>query len=133
LTARDVRVCRAHQTERGERERHRQHRTRHGPDGEPIDPFENGTSQFVTVRWPLPTDVGNEIQSDSIRVCFDFYAEQSHRNTEERFRGTGGTPDDKYPENPWADEYALGAFVTLADRDVIFGPTPDNGNPDSSA
>ncbi|WP_423744293.1 SipW-dependent-type signal peptide-containing protein (plasmid) [Haladaptatus sp. SPP-AMP-3] len=103
------------------------------PDGEPINPFENGTSQFVTVRWSLPEDVGNEIQSDSIRVCFDFYAEQSRHNPEERFRDPNDTPDDRYPENPWADEYASGAFDTLAEQDVLLGRTPDNGQPDSSA
>lgn len=103
------------------------------PDGEPIDPFQNGTCQYVTVRWELPEDVGNEIQGDSIRVNFDFYAEQSRHNPEERFRDPNDTPDDKYPENPWADEYASGAFPTLAEQDVVLGGTPDDGKPNSSA
>ncbi|MGA9401827.1 hypothetical protein [Haladaptatus sp.] len=52
---------------------------------------------------------------------------------EERFRDPNDTPDDKYPENPWADEYASGAFPTLAEQDVVLGGTPDDGKPNSSA
>ena len=107
------------------------------PDGEPIDPFGNGTSQYVTVRWSLPKDVGNQVQGDSITVCFDFYAEQDRHNPNGRFRGTeegaSATPDSKYPSNPWADEYDSEAFMTLADHDVVLGPHPDNGQEDSSA
>ncbi|WP_158599364.1 TasA family protein [Halobellus sp. Atlit-38R] len=108
------------------------------PDGEPIDPFGNGTSQYITVRWSLPKEVGNEVQSDAITVCFDFYSEQSRHNPNGRFRGTDEngdsvTPDGKYPTNPWADEYSSGAFMSLADQDVILGPNPDNGQIDSTA
>ncbi len=105
------------------------------PDGEPINPFKNGTCQYITVRWELPKDVGNEIQSDSLRICFDFYAEQSRHNPEGRYRHpkNDNTPADKYPENPWADEYKSGAFPSLADQNVILGENPDDGKQDSSA
>ncbi|WP_327051091.1 TasA family protein [Halomicrococcus gelatinilyticus] len=107
------------------------------PEGEPIDPFGNGTSQYVLVRWRLPKSVGNEVQGDSITVCFDFYSEQSRHNPNGRFRGTddgeSATPDSKYPANPWEGEYADEAFMSLAEQDVILGPHPDNGQEDSSA
>ncbi|RLM75981.1 SipW-dependent-type signal peptide-containing protein [Halorubrum sp. Atlit-26R] len=124
------------------------------PNGEPVDPFANGATQYVTVRWALPTSVGNEVQGDAITVNFDFYAEQSRHNPEERFRGTdaGPTPDgetnvnttnpgstaanDGYPQNPWASQYQSQVFDPASESPstsgLVLGPEPDNGQPNSS-
>lgn len=118
------------------------------PDGEPIDPFANGATQYVKVNWELPTSVGNEVQGDTITVNFDFYAEQSRHNPEERFRGTDnsgdtnvnftsqGAANDTPPENPWSAEYQSAVFdpqaASPSTSGLVLGPEPDNGEPDSN-
>ena len=40
----------------------------------------NTAEQCVCVSWEVPTDVGNEIQTDSVMFDFEFYAEQARHN-----------------------------------------------------
>jgi hypothetical protein len=42
--------------------------------------FEASTDHFVGLAWWLPADVGNEVQSDSVRFDLGFYAEQCRHN-----------------------------------------------------
>ncbi|MEF8807599.1 vWA domain-containing protein [Natronomonas sp.] len=51
-------------------------------------PFAGGLTQCIGFEWCLPTDVGNEVQTDSVMFDVGFYAEQSRHNDE--------------PENPFA-------------------------------
>ena len=43
-------------------------------------PFEGGLTQCIGFEWCVPTDVGNEIQTDSAVFDIGFYAEQSRHN-----------------------------------------------------
>jgi predicted ribosomally synthesized peptide with SipW-like signal peptide len=49
-------------------------------DGDPTtagrDCVPDSTTQYVAVRWELPTTVGNEVQSDVLTFGLEFYAEQ---------------------------------------------------------
>ena len=40
----------------------------------------NAAEQCVCFEWEVPTDVGNEIQTDSVAFDFEFYAEQSRHS-----------------------------------------------------
>ncbi|MFO8115674.1 MAG: SipW-dependent-type signal peptide-containing protein [Halorubrum sp.] len=67
-------------------------------DGE-LPPVENGgacfrpsDTSFIGFEWCLPTDVGNEVQGDSVSFDLSFYTEQCRHN-----------PD---PENPFAEDAA---------------------------
>jgi predicted ribosomally synthesized peptide with SipW-like signal peptide len=42
--------------------------------------FVNSTTQYVGLHWEVPTDVGNEIQSDSVTFDLSFVAEQCRHN-----------------------------------------------------
>ena len=44
--------------------------------------FVNSTTQHVALKWELPADVGNEIQTDSLTFDLSFYAEQCRHNDE---------------------------------------------------
>jgi len=50
--------------------------------------FENSTTYYVGVRWDLPIDHANQIQSDSVSFGVGFYAEQCRHNDG---RGSGTT------------------------------------------
>ena len=43
-------------------------------------PFEGGLTQCIGFEWCVPTDIGNEIQTDSVSFDLGFYAEQSRHN-----------------------------------------------------
>ncbi|WP_281194023.1 SipW-dependent-type signal peptide-containing protein [Halorubrum sp. F4] len=62
----------------------------------------------VCFEWEVPTEVGNEIQSDSVTFDFEFYAEQERHND-----GTN---------NPCADESYAADYVN---PDGITQPIPD--------
>lgn len=49
-----------------------------------------GRTCYIGFCWCIPKEVGNEIQSDTVSVDLDFYAEQSRHN--------------RRPTNPWNDE-----------------------------
>jgi predicted ribosomally synthesized peptide with SipW-like signal peptide len=51
------------------------------PDQEGVQPFENSTTEYVGIKWTVPRDTGNEIQTDSKQFDFEFYAEQARHNT----------------------------------------------------
>jgi predicted ribosomally synthesized peptide with SipW-like signal peptide len=52
-----------------------------GPeDDENRECFQPGVNYFVGFAWWLPTDVGNEVQSDSVSFDFGFYTEQCRHN-----------------------------------------------------
>ncbi|MFW5920123.1 MAG: hypothetical protein ACOCSF_08065, partial [Halanaeroarchaeum sp.] len=42
--------------------------------------FQNSTTAYVGFEWWVPTDVGNEIQTDSVEFDLGFYAEQCRHN-----------------------------------------------------
>ena len=44
------------------------------------EPFDGGLTQCIGFEWCLPTDVGNEVQTDSVMFDLGFYAEQSRHN-----------------------------------------------------
>jgi predicted ribosomally synthesized peptide with SipW-like signal peptide len=50
--------------------------------------FEGGTTNCLGFSWWVPTDVGNQIQSDSVEFDLGFYTEQCRNNDGS---GTGGT------------------------------------------
>ncbi|MEF8807596.1 SipW-dependent-type signal peptide-containing protein [Natronomonas sp.] len=52
--------------------------------------FQPSNTQFIGFEWCLPTDVGNEVQGDSVSFDLSFYAEQCRHN-----------PD---PQNPFSDD-----------------------------
>jgi len=66
-------------------------------DGEtPYPSSEDSDTQegpCICIEWEIPTDVGNEIQSDSLEYDVTFYAEQSRHNED--------------PENPYCTELSL--------------------------
>ena len=43
-------------------------------------PLEGGLTQCIGFEWCLPTDVGNEVQTDSVAFDLGFYAEQFRHN-----------------------------------------------------
>ncbi|QCC46280.1 vWA domain-containing protein [Halobellus limi] len=45
-----------------------------------LQPYPGATTQCIGFEWTLPTDVGNEVQSDSIGFDFGFEVEQSRHN-----------------------------------------------------
>lgn len=47
-------------------------------------------TNYIALEWCLPTDVGNEVQRDSVEFGFQFYTEQCRHNDA--------------PENPWTNE-----------------------------
>ncbi|WP_336023155.1 SipW-dependent-type signal peptide-containing protein [Halobellus salinisoli] len=52
-------------------------------DGEPMPEnccFEASTDHYIGLAWWLPTDVGNEVQSDSVAFDLGFHAEQCRHN-----------------------------------------------------
>ena len=55
-------------------------------------PFAGGLTQCIGFEWCVPTDVGNEIQTDSVVFDIGFYAEQSrhNENPQDPFNGTVG-------------------------------------------
>jgi Mg-chelatase subunit ChlD len=54
------------------------------------EPFDGGLTQCVGFEWCLPTDVGNEVQTDSVAFDLGFYAEQFRHNDDPQvtFNGT---------------------------------------------
>jgi predicted ribosomally synthesized peptide with SipW-like signal peptide len=42
--------------------------------------FVNSTTQYVGLAWTLPTDVGNEVQTDTLTFDLSLYAEQCRHN-----------------------------------------------------
>ncbi|MFC4544582.1 VWA domain-containing protein [Halosolutus amylolyticus] len=55
-------------------------------DHEDRDPFEPAATHCLGFEWELPTDVGNEVQTDSVTFDVGFYAEQARHND-----GSGST------------------------------------------
>ncbi|WP_049984807.1 SipW-dependent-type signal peptide-containing protein [Halobellus rufus] len=45
--------------------------------------FEASTDHYLGLAWWLPTDVGNEVQSDSVAFDLGFYAEQCRHNEQQ--------------------------------------------------
>ena len=54
------------------------------------EPFDGGLTQCIGFEWCLPTDVGNEVQTDSVMFDLGFYAEQFRHNDDPQvtFNGT---------------------------------------------
>ncbi|WP_336036685.1 SipW-dependent-type signal peptide-containing protein [Halobacterium yunchengense] len=59
------------------------------PSSESRECFVPGVSHYVGFAWWLPTDVGNEIQGDTVSFDLGFYAEQCRHND-----GSGPAADD---------------------------------------
>ena len=51
----------------------------------------------LCIEWEVPTDVGNEIQSDALELSFQFEAEQERNNTD--------------PDNPFVDAVVSGGSI----------------------
>jgi hypothetical protein len=47
---------------------------------EGVQPYPGATTQCIGFEWTLPTDVGNEVQSDSVTFDIGLAAEQSRHN-----------------------------------------------------
>jgi len=62
-----------------------------GNDG--FQPHPNSTTNYVGVKWHLPFETGNVVQTDSMELTMDFYAQQYRHN-------------DVNPSNPWTDQEA---------------------------
>ncbi|WP_066415724.1 SipW-dependent-type signal peptide-containing protein [Halorubrum aethiopicum] len=77
-----------------------------------LDDEPNVAEQCVCVEWEVPTDVGNEIQSDSVTFDFEFYAEQSRHND-----GTN---------NPCVDEVVVTAYDNDWKGQTLANPTDGN-------
>lgn len=60
------------------------------PETEETEPFPGGETGYVGIKWNLPLDTGNKVQSDSLKFDLSFYTEQRRHNDN--------------PENPWNDE-----------------------------
>jgi predicted ribosomally synthesized peptide with SipW-like signal peptide len=63
-------------------------------DDEGIQPFQASNTNYIGFAWWLPTETGNEVQSDSVGFDLGFYTEQARNN--DPTRGEGAEP----PENP---------------------------------
>ena len=69
------------------------------------EPFAGAVTQCLGFEWELPTDVGNEVQTDSVAFDLGFYALQSRHNDnppEEPFNGTY-QDDNNLPSSGSAD------------------------------
>ena len=73
-----------------------------------VDEEVNAAETCLCFEWEVPTDVGNEIQTDSVTFDFEFYAEQARHND-----GTN---------NPCIDASYSADYVN---RDGIAQPIPD--------
>jgi predicted ribosomally synthesized peptide with SipW-like signal peptide len=62
--------------------------------------FENSTTYYVGVRWELPVDHANEIQSDSVTFDLGFYAEQCRHNDGSGLGGAVRVLDSRILETP---------------------------------
>ena len=51
--------------------------------------YMNSTTQYIGIKWWVPLDVGNEVQTDSKEFDFEFFAEQERNNPN--------------PDNPFGD------------------------------
>ena len=54
-----------------------------GTDSGAYPPSEDGSDQqgpCLCIDWELPTEVGNEVQTDAVEFDFEFYAEQERHN-----------------------------------------------------
>ncbi|MDZ5811352.1 vWA domain-containing protein [Halorubrum sp. AD140] len=67
------------------------------------DPFEGGLTQCIGFEWCLPTDVGNEVQTDSVAFDLGFYAEQSRHNDAPDVSISGTDVDSNSTGNVSAD------------------------------
>lgn len=65
------------------------------PTTEEREPFQNSTTRYIGVRWNLPMDTGNEVQTDEKKFDFGFYAEQARHNGEEEPQTEPGTPGEQ--------------------------------------
>jgi len=63
------------------------------PSTEEREPFENSTTRYVGVRWDVPKDTGNEVQTDEKRFDFRFTAEQARHNGADD--GDDGEPQEQ--------------------------------------
>jgi len=93
--------------------------------------YPNSTTQYLGFEWWVPTDVGNEIQTDSVAFDMSFYAEQCRHNDGENnpfletSTGTGWATMDtawiakaRYGDNiPTAGAYELEVGTGPGDRD----------------
>ena len=104
-------------------------------DGDPTtggrDCFQPSTTNYVCLRWSLPVDHANEIQTDSAAFDVGFYAEQCRHNDGALVPGadatfvspanpdatgpTGNDPDFEVPEG------AMDVAVAYGTSQVVFG------------
>ena len=49
---------------------------------EDFQAYQNSTTQYIGIKWWVPLDVGNEVQTDSKEFDFEFFAEQERNNPE---------------------------------------------------
>lgn len=60
---------------------------------------EESDNPCLCIDWEIPTDVGNEIQTDSVAFDLQLYAEQCRHND-----GTDNPYAPDFPEDPWLSE-----------------------------
>lgn len=71
------------------------------PSTPEIEPYENSTTRYVGVRWKLPMDVGNEVQTDEKKFDFEFYAEQARHNSNTNGNNTNGNTGEPQTEDAY--------------------------------
>ncbi|NHX35164.1 MULTISPECIES: SipW-dependent-type signal peptide-containing protein [Halolamina] len=94
----------------------------------------NAAETCVCFEWAVPTDVGNEIQTDSVTFDFSFYAQQARHNDgttnpciDESYSAEYDNPDGI--TQPIPDGVAQ-VDVTYGEKCVVYGVTFDE--PDDS-
>lgn len=60
------------------------------PETDEKEPFPGGETGYVGIKWKLPLDTGNKVQSDAVKFDLSFYTEQRRHNDN--------------PENPWNED-----------------------------
>lgn len=101
-------------------------------------PFVEGTPNTaetcICFEWEVPTEVGNEIQTDSVMFDFSFYAEQARHNDgtanpciDESYSAEYNNPDGIAQPIP---DGVVQVDVTYGEKCVVYGVTFDE--PDGS-
>ena len=80
------------------------------------------TTYYIGIEWNIPTNVGNEIQGDSLTFDLSFYAEQTRNNPNPI--GPGSLCDDPFQEECYLQS------IDLRVLDGLAGQTVANANDD---
>jgi uncharacterized protein YegL len=64
-----------------------------------LQPYPGATTQCIGFEWTLPTDVGNEVQTDSVKFDLGFEVEQSRHN-DDPFAGASNNTTNTSSASP---------------------------------